>query len=183
MSIKYRLIRIWEVTRYELPRFIKNMWRFRKAMWQYRPYDPHGIYVLNSIGLYGIADHIEKYGYEIDEPRLKKVAKIRRVAEIYKNFMEDTFIEQAEAELGEVILHPFEFKPSETHPDYYEMVDKDTPEEKAHNTAVFNRARSIEEEQWAELYEILKGQDLSKFNKKKDFYDQFDGSGLRGWWS
>ena len=47
---------------------------------------------------------------------------------------------------------------------------------------MFDRAREIEEEQWAELYEILKGQDYTKFDKEVDWYKQFDGTGLRGWW-
>lgn len=180
--MRYRLQRFWETIRYDLPRFLRNLRKFRKALWQYRAYDPHGIYVFNHIGLSAMADRIEKYGMEVDEPRLKKVAKMRRAAEIYKNFMEDTFIEQAEAELGELIIYPFEFKPSDSHPGSYELVDKDTPEEKAHNKSVFNRAKDIEEEQWVELHEILKGQDYTKFNKKVDWYKQFDGSGLRGWW-
>ena len=180
--MRYKLQRFWETIRYDLPRFLRNLRRFRKALWQYRPYDPHGIYVLNHTGLTELANYIEKYGLEIDEPRLKKVAKMRRAAEIYKNFMEDTFIEQAEAELGEVFIIPFEFVPSETHPGSYELADSDTPEQKEHNRKVFNRAKDIEEEQWAELYEILKGQDYTKFNKKVDWYKQFDGTGLRGWW-
>jgi len=183
MTIKYRLIRVWDTLRYDLPRFIKNIWRFRKAMWQYRSYDPHGIYVLNNIGLSGIADHIEKYGYEVDESRLKKVEKMRRAAQLYKNFMEDNFVEQAEAELGELIIRQFEFVPSDNCEDCFTLADNDSPEEKAHNTAVFERSREIEEQQWAELYEILKGQDYSKFDKNKEFYKQFDGTGLRGWWN
>ena len=30
--------------------------------------------------------------------------------------------------------------------------------------------------------EILKGQDYSSFDRDKDFYEQFDGSGLKTWW-
>jgi hypothetical protein len=182
MSIKYKIIKVLYGFRYDLPNFLKNLWRFRKGLLNYRSYDPYGIYVLNNIGLSAIADHIEKYGYEVDESRLKKVEKMRRAAQIYKNFMEDNFIEQAEAELGELIMHPWEFVPSEDHPNCSVLVDKDTPEEKEHNSAIFKRSTKIEEEQWAELYTILKGQDYSKFSKKKDFNQQFDGSGLRGWW-
>jgi hypothetical protein len=42
--------------------------------------------------------------------------------------------------------------------------------------------RNIEEEQWDELHKLLKGQDYTKFKKKKSFDDQCDGSGLRSWW-
>ena len=107
---------------------------------------------------------------------------MRRAAEIYKNFMEDTFIEQAEAELGELIIYPFEFEPVPDREELFQLVEKETEEEKAHNRKVFDRAKEIEEEQWAELYQILKGQDYSKFDKEVDWYKQFDGTGLRGWW-
>jgi hypothetical protein len=182
MTIKYRLIKVWDTFRYDIPRFIKNIWSFRKGLWQYRSYDPHGIYVMNNIGLTNIADYIEKYGYEVDESRLKRVAKMRRAAELYRNFMEGNFIEQAEAELGELIIYPFEFEPSTDYPDSFVLKDKENDVEKAHNRAIFERSRVIEEEQWNELSDILRGQDYSKFDKDKEFYDQFDGSGLRGWW-
>ena len=180
--MKYRLQKYWDILRYDLPRFLKNLRRFRKALWQYRVYDPHGIYVFNNTGLTEMANYVEKYGLEIDEPRLKKVAKMRRAAEIYKNFMEDTFIEQAEAELGELVIYPFEFEPVPDREKLYQLVEKENEEEKAHNRKVFDRAREIEEEQWVELYEILKGQDYTKFDKEVDWYEQFDGTGLRGWW-
>ena len=180
--MKYKLQKYWDTIRYDLPRFLKNLRRFRKALWQYRAYDPHGIYVFNNTGLNELANHIEKYGLEIDEPRLKKVAKMRRAAEIYKNFMEDTFIEQAEAELGELIIYPFEFEPVPDREKLYQLVEKENEEEREHNRKVFDRAREIEEQQWVELYEILKGQDYAKFDKEVDWYEQFDGTGLRGWW-
>jgi len=182
MSIKYKIRKALYMVRYDLPNFLKNIWRFRKGLWQFRSYDPYGIYVMNNIGLTIIADAIEKYGYEVEESRLKKVQKMRRAAELYNNFMVDNFIDQAEAELGELVMRSMEFVPSEDNPNLSVLVDNDTPEEKEHNRAIFKRSSEIEEEQWAELYTILKGQDYSKFSKKKDFNQQFDGSGLRGWW-
>jgi hypothetical protein len=72
------------------------------------------------------------------------------------------------------------------------MVDKETDEEKEHNSNVFARSREIEDQMWAELWTILKGQEYSDFDKIKgdakmkeqdDLYNNwFDGSGLRGWW-
>lgn len=183
MTIKYKLIKVWNTLRYDLPRFIKNLWYFRKAMWQYRPYDPHGIYVLNEVGLSIIADHIEKHGYEVDESRLKKIDKMKRAAELYRNFAEGNFIEQAEAELGELIIYPFEFEPSPEHPGSYILKDTENVAEKEHNTAVFDRGREIEESQWIELFDILCGQDYSKFDNSIEFYKQFNGTGLRGWWN
>jgi hypothetical protein len=62
------------------------------------------------------------------------------------------------------------------------LVDKDTPEERAHNKKVFERSSEIEEQEWNELLSILKGQDTTKFDKGLDWYEQFDGSGLKNWW-
>jgi len=55
------------------------------------------------------------------------------------------------------------------------MIDNDTPAEKKHNSKVFKRARVIEEKEWSELWDILKG-------KKFTNIEEFDGSDLRGWW-
>jgi hypothetical protein len=47
---------------------------------------------------------------------------------------------------------------------------------------VFERSSEIEEQEWNELLSILKGQDTTKFDKNLDWYEQFDGSGLKNWW-
>jgi hypothetical protein len=137
-----------------------------------------------QIALDRMADRIETQGLEVDESRLKKVASMRRAAQLIKNYNEDLYIEMAESELGELVLHDTEFEPAPDHPGCYQMVDKDTPEEKEHNRKVFARAREIGEAEWAELWEILKGQDYEKFenSEEKSWDSQFDGSGLRGWW-
>jgi hypothetical protein len=36
--------------------------------------------------------------------------------------------------------------------------------------------------EWEELWIIIQGQDYTKFDKDIDWYEQFDGTGLRGWW-
>ena len=181
--IKYKISRIWYVVRYELPNFLRNLKRFRKALWQFRWYDRYGIFVFMNTGISVMADKTERYGIEIDETRLKKVAKMRRAAELLQNCIDENFVEQAEAEIGGLIMNPIEWKPAEDHPDCYELVDNDTPEEKKHNKSIFNRAREIEVEQWNELMEILKGQDIEKFKPKKMSWDEwYDGSGLKNWW-
>jgi hypothetical protein len=181
--IKYKIRRIWDIVRYEFPNYLRNLKRFRKGLWHFRWYDRHGIFVLLNDGLTVMADKTERYGIEIDETRLKKVTKMRRAAELLQNFVEENFVEQAEAEIGALIMKKIEFTPSETHPGSYELVDNDTPEEKKHNRSIFNRAHEIEAEQWNELMEILKGQDLKKFKPgKTDWLDWYDGSGLQNWW-
>lgn len=168
--------------RYDLPRFLKNVWKFRKALYNHYWFDHHGTLMFMETGLIDMANKIEKHGIEVDSSRLKKVEKMRRAIQLIKNYNEDLYIEMAEKELGEIVLHEWEFEPSTDHPGSYQLVDKDTPEEKEHNNKVYTRAREIGEQEWAELWDVIKGQDYSKFDENIDFDSQFDGSGLRGWW-
>ena len=172
----------YELFRYDLPRFFKNVWTFRKALWNHYWFDHHGTLMFLETGLTHISDTVEQYGNEVDESRLKKVEAMRRAIQLIQNYNNDSYIDMAETELGELILHDWEFEPVPDKPEYSQLVDKDTPEEKEHNKKVFDRAREIEEQEWDELFVILKGQDYTKFDKDIDWYEQFDGSGLKGWW-
>jgi hypothetical protein len=172
----------YELFRYDLPRFFKNVWTFRKALWNHYWFDHHGTLMFLETGLTHISNTVEKYGHEVDESRLKKVAAMRRAIELIKNYNEDNYIDMAEKELGELIMHDWEFEPVPDKPGYSQLVDKDTTEEKEHNRKVFERSREIQEQEWDELFVILKGQDYTKFDKDIDWNKQFDGSGLRGWW-
>jgi hypothetical protein len=172
----------YELFRYDLPRFFKNVWTFRKALWNHYWFDHHGTLMFLETGLTHISDTVEQYGHEVDESRLKKVDAMRRAIQLIQNYNNDSYIDMAETELGELVLHDWEFEPVPDKPEYSQLVDKDTPEEKEHNKKVFDRAREIEKQEWDELFVILKGQDYTKFDKDIDWDKQFDGSGLRGWW-
>jgi hypothetical protein len=172
----------YELFRYDLPRFFKNVWTFRKALWNHYWFDHHGTLKFLEIGLTNISDTVEKYGHEVDESRLKKVDAMRRAIELIKNYNEDNYIDMAEKELGELMIRDWEFEPVPNKPGYSQLVDNDTDEEKKHNKKVFNRAREIEKQEWDELFVILKGQDYTKFDKDIDWDKQFDGSGIKGWW-
>jgi hypothetical protein len=184
----------YELFRYDLPRFFKNVWTFRKALWGHYWFDHHGTLKFLEIGLTNISDTVEKYGNEVDGPRLKKVAAMRRAIELIKNYNEDNYIQMAEKELGELVHHDWEFEPVEDKPGYSRLVDKDTDEEKIHNRKVFERAHEIEEQEWNELFKILKGQDYKEYRelydaqteeekKERELWDEwFDGSGIKGWW-
>jgi len=180
----------YSLFRHDLPRFFKNVWTFRKALWNHYWFDHHGTLMFLQTGLTNISDTVEKYGNEVDGPRLKKVAKMRRAIELIKNYNEDNYIEMAESELGPLVLHEWEFEPVPDKPEYSRIIDRDTEEEKIHNRKVFDRAREIEEKEWKELFEILKGQShteyqmfLDKSENKSNAWDNwFDGSGIKGWW-
>jgi len=195
--------KIYELFRYDIPRFTKNVWTFRKALWSHYWFDHHGTLKFLEIGLTNISDTIEKHGNEIDGPRLKKVAAMRRAVELIKNYNEGNYIGMAEKELGDLILHDWEFEETgetkdnpmgEKNEKLYRLVEKDTQEEKTHNRKIFYRSNEIEEQEWEELFKILKGQDHAEYRKlheaqteeekrERELWNEwFDGSGLKGWW-
>ena len=180
----------YETIRYKIPYFFKNIYKFRHVLWEHRWWD----YRFTLTTLRTSLEIMEKgmhAGLEVRESRDKKIAKMQRVIQILKNIEEDNYIQMAEAELGEIIHHDWEFEETEETVDNplgeknektYRLVDKDTDEEKEHNRKVFDRTHELEEQEWAELCQIIKGQDTELFDKDKDFYKQFDGTGLRSWW-
>lgn len=172
----------YHLFRYDIFRFIGNVWRFRRGLWSHHWWDHHGVLHFLSDGLKHIADKTEKDGIEVDSSRLKKVQKMRRVVELIENYKNDRYIEMAEKELGEMNNKPIRFEESVENPGYYLMVTDETEEEKSHNKKIFDRSREIERQEWAELWETLKGPDYSKFDEDKDWDEQFDGSGMNSWW-
>jgi len=184
----------YSLFRYDIPRFLKNVWRFRKPLANHYWWDHHSLLKFMEIGISDMGDKMEKHGHEVDISRLKKVKAMKRAAELMRNYNEDLYIEMAEAELGEIINHDWEFEAVDDKPGYSKLIDKETEEEKAHNRKVFERSHEIGEQEWKELWRILQGQDHKEYQKiseslteeeHKDedhYYKWFDGTGLRGWW-
>jgi hypothetical protein len=179
--------------RYLLPRFFKNVWLFRTVLWRFRWWDSH--YTLNMLkrSLELMRDGLDRYGNEVDYSRNKKIAKINRAIELITNKLDDTYIERAELELGDLTDRMFEFEP--TGSDLYVLVDNRTDEEKEHDNKVFDLTREMEEREWRELWDIFKGQPVEEYkailessfdvdrNKNEDLYNNwYDGSDMRGWW-
>lgn len=165
-----------------LPNFFKNVWIFRKALANHEWWDHHGLLMFVETGCLHMAKHVEVKGLEIDESRLKKVAAMRRLAELIRNYNEDRYIEMAEIELGEVITGNVRFVPIEGMEDHFSMEDDLTEEQNEHNGRVYKRADEIESAEWEEIHHLMKGQDYSLFDKEISFEKQFDGSGIKNWW-
>jgi hypothetical protein len=171
-----KLWKVWEFIKRTIPRFFKNIWRFRKELashewWDYR-YTLEMLYRSLSI----MVVKLEKDGIEEDGSRMKKVIKIKRALELLKHKLDDDYVERAELELGEISYKPIRFEPVEGKEGLFSLVDDDTPAEKRQTRKVFKRARVIEEKEWKELWEIFKGTKLSKN------WENYDGSDMRGWW-
>jgi hypothetical protein len=163
----YNIHHIWSFFRFDVFRFIKNVWKFRKALKNHYSFDYHGILLFLQIGLNDMADYVNKYGYEIEGSRNKKIEKMRRAVQILSNINNDTYLELAEKEIGEEFI-------------WTPIVS--SPQDDQIQSAIIQKSHEIEEKEWVELMQIIKGQDYSKFDKSIDFEKQFDGSGLRGWW-
>ena len=185
--------RTYDTIRYGIPRFFKNVWRFKSELYDFYPWDYSYNLSIFRRSLEITADDLEKNGMEVSESRLKKVEKIRRAIVLLNNARGNSHIEMAEKELGNLFLLDWNFEEVPDSNGSMRLIDNETPEQKEHNSKVFARSNEIEEEEWNELFEILKGQDhedYKKFaNKAKvsgDGHDTwsewFDGSGIRNWW-
>jgi hypothetical protein len=170
-----KLWKVWEFIKRTIPRFFKNIWRFRKELaqhewWDYR-YTLEMLYRSLSI----MVVKLEKDGIEEDSSRGKKVQKIKRALELLKHKLDDDYTDRIEAELGELILHDWEFEELEN--GNHRLIDNDTPAERKHNRMIFKEAHKLEDKEWIELFNILKGTKYSK-----TWGDKFDGTDMRGWW-
>jgi hypothetical protein len=169
------LWKVWSAIRYDIPLFFKNVWRFRKELYNHQWWDYRYTLEMMYRSLSIMVVRLEKDGIEEDVSRGKKVAKIKRALELLKHKLDDDYVERAEVELGELSYKPIRFEPVEGKEGLYSMVDDDTPAERKHAKKVYKRARDIEETEWKELWDIFKGKKFTTFEK-------FDGSDLRGWW-
>lgn len=175
--MRYIFYSIYSFFRYDAPRFLMNIWKFKKALYHHYSFDYQGIFYFLEIGIKDYVDSNEKYGFEILTSRMKKIEKMRRASQILHNHNADRYLEMAEKELGKIpedlILKIYQKRIRRKNR---------TQEEADHIKAVYKRTQRIEKEEWDELMLILKGQDYSTFDQTKDFHDQYDGTGLKTWW-
>jgi hypothetical protein len=172
-----KLWKVWEFITRGLPNFFKNIWRFRKELYNHQWWDYHFTLEMLYRSLTIMVNKLELEGIEEDDSRMKKVGKIYRALELIKHKLDNDYVNRAEMELGEITYKPIRFEPVEGSDGLFSLEDDDTPEEKKHIAKVFKRAKEIEEVEWKELWEIFKG---TKFSKK--FGWAYDGSDMRGWW-
>ena len=170
-----KLWKVWAAIRYDIPLFFKNVWRFRKELYNHQWWDYRFTLEMLYRSLSIMVTKLETDGIEEDGSRGKKVQKIKRALELLKHKLDDDYVNRAEMELGELPHKPFEFEKMED--GNYLLVDNDTPAEREHAQKIYKRAREIEDTEWKELWEIFKG---TKFSKK--FGWAYDGSDMRGWW-
>lgn len=169
------LWKVWAAIRYDIQLFFKNVWRFRKELYNHQWWDYRFTLEMLYRSLSIMVTKLETDGIEEDSSRGKKVQKIRRALELLKHKLDDDYVERVEGELGEMHRAPFEFEPVEGKDGSYRWINNDTPLQQKHNRKVFKRSQVIEDKEWEELWDIFKG-------KKFTTWEKYDGSDLRGWW-
>lgn len=164
-----------------IPNFVKNVWFFRKELWNFRGWDYSYNLQLFARSLEGTSNLLEFHGNEVEKTRTKKVGKIKRAIYLLHRIRTEEYILDAEKELGEL-----------KNTDFFSL--EDTNEEREHNRKVFDRATELENMEYEELWQILKGQDKKEFDEiyknlsdeeKKNFdhwENWYDGSGIKNWW-
>lgn len=185
-----KLWKVWEFIRRGIPTFFGNIWKFRKELYNHQWYDYRYTLEMLHRSLVVMEKQLSVNGIEVRESRDKKVAKIRRAIQLLDNRLNDNYIQQAEKELGELKLKPFDFE--KTDEGTYKLIDNDTKEEREHNSKVFKLAQTIDDREWRELWNIFKGQSILDYkkhlkalpkNEQSTAWDSwYNGSDMRGWW-
>ena len=185
-----KLFKVWEFIRRGIPTFFGNIWRFRKELYSHQWWDYRYTLEMLRRSLVIMEKELSVKGMEVSESRDKKVAKIRRAIQLLDNRLNDSYIEQAENELGKLYLKPMEFEPTED--GNYQLIENETKEEREHNRRVFKLSSTIDDREWRELWNIFKGQSILDFKKyvktlpkeeqSKAWDNWFNGSDMRGWW-
>ena len=170
---RHPVLRFYNMFRNRLPRFIKNVWSFRRELWSHSWWDYSFTLMILKRSLEIQEQGLRSMGIEESLSLDKKLSKMRRAIELLKNKIEDNYISRTEEIYGEVYLGEMEFE--ETENGKYTLVDEETEEQKQHNKLIFKKAHELEQKEWKELWEIIHG-------KKYKHYKDWDGSDLRGWW-
>ena len=177
--------KLWDLFRYDIPRFFRNLWLFRKNLWNHTWYNgDSSVLPWVKTAVDDMAWRIEKYGHEVDESRMKKVAKMRRLSYLIDVCVKDEFIDEAEKELGfKYVYYPFELEEVLGNDKVYNLKQNETPEDKENNSKLLNRSHEIQKEYWEEICAIIKGPDYDAMRASDEDWDKlYDGSDLRAWW-
>lgn len=154
-----------------IPCFFKNIYIHREGLWKQRPWESLcTLYFLKS-SFYQMKEYTEKYGQEIDSSKMKKVAKMERAIELLNNILTEDYIAVAEEKLSTKINRDYIFAD-----DY--ILGKIPPDIEKSNNIIRDHSREIEEAEWKELWDILRGTD-----PEDSHYEDWNGSDMRGWWS
>jgi hypothetical protein len=163
--------RWWRWEFYE-DKYYEWKWRFwalknyrKVVMNEMRPWDYHGVLALMKKHFEILAKRIER-GWEIEESKSQKVKDINRCVELLDNIIQDNYSERCGYDHKR---NNFDFVQVEGKSGQYEMVDSPGSQSAEEKSEIIKNARKLEEEEWAELWDIIKK------GKSSDY-------GMMGWW-
>jgi len=158
---KNLFLRIFEFF-YGLPMFFVNVWKFKKELYLFRWWDyGHTLYMFRRCVI-EMRNGKQTLSNEPEETRKIKIEQMNRVIQILDNIEKDYYLSKAEEELGEIL---------------FTTLDQVDADKVSHNSKVFDRAAQLEDEEFDELWNILKGD----YNHDKQMLAH-NGSGLKTWW-
>jgi hypothetical protein len=157
----------------QLKYFTINCWKFRKILWNHRSYDY--IFTLQTLrtSLEILYSGMET-SYEEKESLTKKLNQIKRAITLLQNIEDDNYVDRVELELGKKYVSNIKIKPKHI------LINDVDPLQDEINRLIFDRSIELQEKEWTELFQILKGQDNSEI---ENWDCDFDGSGMRSWWN
>jgi len=142
--------------------FFLNVWKFRKELYSFRWWDYNYTLCMFRRCLIEMRDGKQNFSYENEEIRKIKVEQMNRVIQILNNMEQDYYLTKAEEELGELLFTTF---------------DGADFDKVSHNSKIFDRAAELENDEFDELWQILKGD----YNPNKQLL-AYNYSGLKSWW-
>jgi len=186
-SFSYYFRNTWEFIRWDIPRFFKNIWRFRRELKSFGGWDWYYTISMLRRSLITQKESMEKFSNEYEPTLRLKLYYMKRAIYLTDCILEDKFHDMAEARLGyKTVFRDFKFEPIEGSTSKRLVFDEESEEERQANRKIFEELSKIEKEVWNELFDILKGDiynaDMYTEHKGKAYEDVHNGKGLINWW-
>jgi hypothetical protein len=191
-STKWYFIEMWYHTK---KRYFRNMVLFKKMAKDYYPWDYQSQVDLFAFGLEHLANWME-HGNEVGWSRNKKIAAIRELVRLlrngYENGVSAEYFDKGEEN---VITHVTEYEDGSIG---FKTIDAESKKVQEASMNRYNEdLKRARDAYYDRIFYLIRGQKLGEqFGEKRDdenleqYYkrwdkykeENFDGSGIEGWW-
>lgn len=192
LSRKWYFVEMWY---HEKKRYFKNLVLFNKIAKDYYPWDYKSQVDLFAFGLEHLANWME-HGNEVDWSRNKKVEAIRELVRLLRNGYENGVSAEYFGKGEEnVITHVAEYEDGSIG---FETIDEESKKVQEDSMARYNgELKKARDAYYDRIFYLIRGQELGEqFGKQREnenleqYYkrwdkfneENFDGSGIEGWW-
>lgn len=149
----------------------RNLWRYRKVVWNTKDYDYNYSLTMLKFQLELLMVRMEN-GNEVREDCDLKIEDMKRCVELIDNKQNDDYLTRVGG--ANFMKYPFELVPHELDangkPLTYVQVEKRSESEMEFDSSQMGKARKLEQDEWNELWDTIK-----KGNKSH--------VGMEGWWT